>query len=124
MANRPHPRMARTDSTSPRGWGTCARCNFVGNLEDFQWQLEFAGLKLYNTKILVCRYCLDEPQRQLGSVILPPDPPGLLNARPEAYPADEYWPRLTQDGTPRYLQTHEGTHRAQARSLQYSRYFT
>jgi hypothetical protein len=116
--------MARTDPTSPRGWGTCARCNFIGNLEDFQWQFEFAGLKLYNTRILVCQWCLDEPQRQLGSIILPPDPPGLLNARPEAYPSDERWPRLLQNGAPRYLQTQNGTLQGQPRTLQYSKYFT
>lgn len=116
--------MARTDPTSPRGWATCARCNFVGNLEDFQFQLQFRGLSLYNTQILVCQPCLDEPQRQLGSVILPPDPPGLLNARPEAYPQDEYWSRLVQSGAPRYLQTQNGTKRAQPRTLQYSKYFS
>lgn len=124
MANRPHPRMARTDPSSPRGWATCVRCGFIGNLENFNWQFEYAGLALYNTKLLVCTPCLDVPQRQLGSVILPPDPPGLLNARPEAYPSDEYWSRLLQNGAPRYLQTAAGTKRAQPRTLQYSKYFT
>lgn len=116
--------MARTDPASPRGWSTCSRCGFIGNLEDFQWQLQFRGLSLYNTQILTCDYCIDTPQRQLGSVILPPDPPGLLNARPEPYPADEYWPRLVQGGQPRYLQTQNGQSRSQPRSLQYSKYFT
>lgn len=124
MAWRPHPRMARTDPTSPRGWATCSRCNFVGNLEDFQWQFDWRGLGLYNTRILVCQPCLDTPQRQLGTVILPPDPPGLLNARPEAYPADEAWARLVQSGAPRYLQTQNGTKQAFARRLQYSKYFS
>lgn len=100
------------------------RCGFVGNLEDFQWQFQFRGLGLYNTQVLTCLPCLDEPQRQLGSVILPPDPPGLLNARPETYPGDEYWPRLVQSGAPRYLQTQNGTLRAQPRMLQYSKYFS
>jgi hypothetical protein len=117
--------MAMTDPRSPRGWATCSRCGFIGNLEKFHWQFEYRGLDLSNTQVLVCAGgCLDEPQRQLGSVILPPDPPGLLNARPEAYPADERWPRLLQSGAPRYLQTAGGTKRAQARSLQYSKYFS
>src|SRR5580658_1691995 len=113
--------MARTNPSSPSAWGTCSRCNFVGNLEDFVWQWEFRGLGLYNTQLLVCVHCEDRPNRQLGSVVLPPDPPGLLNARPEAYPADEYWPRLLQNGAPRYLQTKNGTLQAFSRSLQYSK---
>ena len=96
----------------------------ISNLVDLQWQMQFRGLGLYNTQILVCVPCLDEPQRQLGSVILPPDPPGLLNARPESYPADEYWPRLLQNGAPRYLQTKNGTLQSSARQLQFSKYFT
>jgi hypothetical protein len=100
------------------------RSGFVDNLEKMQWQYEWRGLTLNNTQILVTPDMLDEPQRQLGAVILPPDPPGLLNARPEAYPADERWPRLLQNGAPRYLQTTNGTKRAQSRSLQYSKYFS
>lgn len=75
-------------------------------------------MSLVNTQLLVCEPCLDTPQRQLGAVILPPDPPGLLNARPEPYPYDERWPRLVQGGQPRYLQG--GRH---SRSLQFSKYF-
>lgn len=116
--------MARTDPSYPEGWATCMRCGFIVNLVNFQWQFQFRGLGLYNTQILVCEPCLDEPQRQLGSVILPPDPPGLLNARPEAYPADEYWPRLLQNGAPRYLQTKNGTLQANSRQLQFSKYFS
>lgn len=88
----------------------------------FQW--EWRGLGLYNTGVLTTEDMLDLPQRQLGAVILPPDPPGLLNARPESYPADEYWPRLLQNGAPRYLQTANGTIQANARQLQFSKYFT
>lgn len=121
---RRHPRRARTDPSSPRGWATDARSGFVCNLEDMVWQYQYRGLGLYNTRVLVHPDMLDEPQRQLGSVILPPDPPGLLNARPEAYPSDERWPRLLQNGAPRYLQTQNGTLQAQSRSLQYSKYFT
>lgn len=124
MSWRPHPKYARTNPASPRGWATDMKSGFVTNLEDMQFQYEFRGLGLYNTQVLTFGRFLDEPQRQLGSVILPPDPPGLFNARPEAYPSDEFWPRLLQNGAPRYLQTATGTKRAQPRSLQYSKYFS
>jgi hypothetical protein len=39
--------------------------------------------------MLVCEYCLDVPNRQLGTIILPPDPLPILNARPEQYDIDE-----------------------------------
>jgi hypothetical protein len=121
---RRHPKHARTDPTSPRGWATDDRSGFVTNLENMEWQYEWRGLALVNTRVLSFAPYIDEPQRQLGSVILPPDPPGLLNARPEAYPSDEKWPRLLQNGAPRYLQTQNGTLQAQSRSLQYSKYFS
>lgn len=61
---------------------------------------------------------MDIPQRQLGTIILSPDPVPLMNARPEQYPVDEIWPRLTQSGQPRYLQKSQCS-----RSLQQSVYF-
>ena len=121
---RRHPKHARIDPTSPRGWATDDRSGFVTNLENMEWQYDWRGLALVNTRVLSFAPYIDEPQRQLGSVILPPDPPGLLNARPEAYPSDERWPRLLQNGAPRYLQTQNGTLQAQSRSLQYSKYFS
>jgi hypothetical protein len=87
---RPHPRMAETDASDPRAWGTCERCGFIGNLYKFRWQLEWRGVQLYNTRHLVCEWCEDTPQRQLGTVFIPPDPPPVLNARVEPYNIDEY----------------------------------
>lgn len=116
--------MARTEPSQPQCWGTCQRCGFIGNLVDLSWQFDWQGLQLKNLYILVCEPCLDQPQRQLGTIILPPDPVGVLNARVEAYPADESWPRLLQNGAPRYMQTQNGTKQAFARQLQYSKYFS
>jgi hypothetical protein len=65
-----------------------------------------------NTRHLVCPNCTDEPQRQLGSVILPPDPVGLLNARPENYTNDEQTFRVEEDGTQRYQM--DGTARVES----------
>ena len=124
MAWRPHPKHARTNPSSPRGWATDMRSGFITNLEKMQYQWDWRGLSLNNTQILSFGPYLDQPQRQLGLVILPPDPPGLLNARPEAYPSDEKWPRLLQNGAPRYLQTKNATLQPQSRSLQYSKYFS
>lgn len=115
---RPHPRMAETDASNPRAWGTCMRCGFIGNLADFKWQMQWRGTSVKSTNMLVCQPCLDEPQRQLGTLILPPDPMSVMNARPEQYAIDEIWPRLLQGGQPRYLQNSECS-----RSLQDNKYY-
>ncbi len=117
MAHRPHPKGARTNARSPEGWGTCQRCGFIYNLVKLQEQLQWRGVQLMSTNIMVCQPCLDSPQRQLGTIILTPDPPPLFNALPEPYPIDEYWPRLLQGGQPRYLQG------GRPRYLQVSKYF-
>lgn len=117
MAYRPHPRGARTNPRSPRGWSTCQRCGLIYNLEKLQDQSEWRGLQLMSINLQVCKPCLDRPNRQLGTIILPPDPPPLWNALPEPYAIDEYWPRLLQGGQPRVLQG------GPARYLQVSKYF-
>ena len=105
MANRPHPRHARTNPRAPSGWATCQKCGFIYNLVDLETQYEWAGLRLVSLNLQVCSItCLDVPQRQLGSIVLPPDPEPLMRALPEPYAIDEYWPRLVQGGQPRYLQ--------------------
>lgn len=104
MAFRPHPRRAATDPSAPRAWATCDRCGFVDNLDNLSWQFGWRGMEVKNLRLLVCEDCLDELQRQLGSIVLPPDPVAVSNARPEPYPIDEIWPRLLQGGQPRYLE--------------------
>jgi len=118
MAWRPKPKHARVDPTSPAGWGTCDRSGFIGQQRDLVNQMQWRGLKLMPTNIRVLPQYLDKPQRQLGTIILSPDPVPLMNARPEQYPIDEIWPRLTQRGQPRYLQNSSCS-----RSLQSSVYF-
>jgi hypothetical protein len=116
---RKHPKYARVDSSSPRGWATCMRSGFVGQEQDLIEQVEWRGLKLMPTGIRALAPYIDKPQRQLGTIILSPDPVGLENARPEQYPIDEVWPRLLQGGQPRYLQRSENS-----RSLQTNLYFS
>ena len=119
MAWRPHPKRARTDPSSPRAWGTSDRSGFISNVVDLVPQMQWRGTRLARTGLLVAPEDLDLPNRQLGTVILPPDPVAVRNARPENYPIDEIWPRLLQGGQPRYLQNSECS-----RSLQASFYET
>lgn len=98
---RPHPRGAETDSSAPRAWSTCERCGFIWNHYKLNWQFEYRGAGLMNTRHIVCEYCLDEPQRQLGTIFLPPDPLPIFNARPEQYSIDEQNFRVTMDGIQR-----------------------
>jgi hypothetical protein len=87
---RPHPRRARTDPSAPAAWGTCDRSGFVLNQRDLKWQFEWSGLKLINKRVLVAPDMYDKPNRQLGTIVLPPDPMPIMNARPENYAIDEY----------------------------------
>jgi hypothetical protein len=91
---RPHPKRTSTNTRSPRGWGTCDRSGFITNHEKLVWQFEWAGTQLINKRILVAPDMLDKPQRQLGTIILPPDPVSLLQARPEQYGMEEPTPPL------------------------------
>lgn len=118
MAWRPHPKHSRTDPTSPSGWATCDRSGFVGQSRDLVNQYDWRGLKLMPTNVRVLPQYLDKPQRQLGTIILSPDPLPLQNARPEQYPIDEVWPRLLEGGQPRYLENSSC-----AREMEYNTYF-
>lgn len=102
---RPHPRRARTDPSAPAAWGTDDRSGFVGNHRDLKWQMEWAGTKLVNKRILVFEDEYDTPNRQLGTLILPPDPLPIQNARPENYAIDEepVSTRYTMDGRVRVI---------------------
>lgn len=77
----------------------------IGNHENLQWQLEWAGTGLINTRVLVYPDEYDMPQRQLGTIVLPPDPTPIANARPEAYLIDEVpvSTRVSMDGRVRTL---------------------
>lgn len=68
------------------------------NITDLTWQFQFAGPTLQNLRLLVCRTCLDVPQAQLKTIIIPPDPMPTLNARPENFLIDDFDYRVTEDG--------------------------
>lgn len=86
---RPHPRYADTDPFSPRAWATCQKCGFIWNLYKMQYQYDWRGRQPMNLNTIVCDNCLDQMQRQLGTIVLPPDPEAVMNARPEPYAIDE-----------------------------------
>ena len=89
MAWRPHPRGASVDRSAPRAFATCDRCGFIYNHYKLSWQYEWRGPQLQNLRFLVCDRCLDVPQENLRTIVIPPDPPPIYNARPEPYGIDE-----------------------------------
>jgi hypothetical protein len=71
---------------SPRAHAVCDRCGFRFNHDRLGWQYQWQGPRLQNIRLLVCpNGCLDKPQEQLRTIVLPPDPIPISNARPEDY---------------------------------------
>jgi hypothetical protein len=110
MAWRPHPKRAETDPQAPRAWATCDRSGMQTNHFKLQQQRQWAGTQIIDEKFLVDGDFNDEPQRQLGTLILPPDPPPIMNARPENYTADEtpVTTRIVTQGSPGSLRVLAG----------------
>lgn len=75
----------QVSARSPRPLAVCDRCNFTWNHDRLTWQYQWSGVKLQNLRLLVCPTCLDTPQPQLKTIVIPPDPLPVLNARPEQY---------------------------------------
>jgi len=88
MSYRFHGR-AQVDATSPRAWGICDRCGFTWQLNQLNYQYQYNGSTLYNTRFRVCPTCMDDPQPQLLNPILPPDPMPVNDPRPPAYSVNE-----------------------------------
>lgn len=80
---------ARTSARNPQAHAICDRCGGRYNHVDLQWQFDWAGATVQNKRILVCRSCLDVMQPQLRSLVLPGDPPPIINARPELFATAE-----------------------------------
>lgn len=95
----PLPKYARVDTQNPEGWAVCDRCQFWRNRGDLTWQYEWAGNGLYNKQILVCvDRCYDTPQEQFRTIVLPPDPPPIVNARVPNFAYEEYMAIQLQRG--------------------------
>ena len=80
---------AQTNPKSPRAHAICDRCGFRYNFINLDWQFEWRGASLMNTRILVCDRCMDTPQQQNRAIVLPRDPDPIINARVEQFRSDE-----------------------------------
>lgn len=82
---RPHGN-AQISARAPRALGVCQRCGFLFNLDELQWQFDWQqGPRLKNLRIKVCRTCLDVPQENGRTIVLPPDPVPVAYPLPEDY---------------------------------------
>jgi hypothetical protein len=79
----------QVNSDNPRAKGVCDRCGQTWQHKDLKWQFEWIGPRLQNIRILVCTPCLDKPQQNLRTIVIPPDPVAIMNARPENYVSDD-----------------------------------
>lgn len=89
MAWRPHPRRTTLNINHPDPWATSDRSGFIGDHSKMLFQLQYAGSQLINTGLLVHPDEYDDPNPQFMTIVLPPDPDPLMNARPEPYVIDE-----------------------------------
>lgn len=85
---RPHGH-ATVNARLPRAWGVCDRCGALYEHRKLAWQFDYSGPRLFNKRILVCPSCMDRPQENLRTIVLPPDPVPIQNPRPEQYAADD-----------------------------------
>lgn len=99
----PQPKYARVDQQNPEAFAQCDRCGFWYNRSKLDWQYEWAGMNLYNTGVLLCttgNNCYDIPQEQFRTIILPPDPPPIVNARVPDFGYEEQTVIQLQFATP------------------------
>lgn len=73
---------ARISLRNPQAMGECDRCGFWCSRAAMSRQFQWGGTSLIDTGLLVCRPCLDVPQPQFKSPILPGDPRPVVNPRP------------------------------------------
>ena len=98
---RPHGKYTRVNPQNPEAFAQCDRCGFWRQSSDLIWQTAWAGTHIYNVQELVCKdRCFDTPNEQLRTIILPPDPPPVLNARVPDFEYEEQTVMVTQFGGP------------------------
>jgi len=85
---RPHSHYV-ADPTNPKAKGVCDRCGSIYQHSKLTWQFQFVGPKLQNLRFLVCPPCYDKPQPNIRTIVIPPDPIPIMNARPENYVLDD-----------------------------------
>ncbi len=77
------------DPYAAKGRGVCDRCQFVYELDQLQYQYDYRGDTLTNTRFRVCYVCRDKPYEGNRPVKLPPDPLPLIDPRVEPLLAEE-----------------------------------
>lgn len=93
---RPHGKYAVVSVSDPEAFAQCDRCGFWYNRSELVWQTQWAGQQIFNTGVLVCHArCFDTPNEQLRTIVLPPDPPPIVNARPPNFTYEETGPVQT-----------------------------
>lgn len=93
---RPHGKFAVVDANYPVAFAQCDRCSKWRNRPDLIAQNEWAGTHLFDTGILVCKdTCYDTPNEQMRTIVLPPDPLPVINARPPNFQYMEAGPIQT-----------------------------
>lgn len=75
--------------SAPEALGICDRCSKLYNLRALRWQMQWMGTSVQNLHLRVCNTCYDIPNEQLRTLILPPDPMPVMDARTEPYTIDE-----------------------------------
>ena len=86
---------ARISPSGPQAAGVCDRCGFVYNHIDLQWQFDWRGATLQNTRVLVCDRCNDDQQQQLRAIVIPADPVPIMNPRVQDFVAASTTRRTT-----------------------------
>jgi|KBSMisStandDraft_5_1062788.scaffolds.fasta_scaffold20169_4 hypothetical protein len=87
---REHGKGVEISPTHPRAKAVCDRCGMHYNHHKLKWAVDWRGTKLQNLRMLVCDSCLDAYQQNgQRTILLPPDPVPIHNARPENYVAND-----------------------------------
>lgn len=86
---------ARISASAPQAAGQCDRCGFIFTHSTLKFQMDYAGAGLINKNMLVCDRCLDVPQDQLRSIVIPADPLPINNPRPANFEAQRTDKRIT-----------------------------
>lgn len=90
---------AKVSVSRPSAAAVCQRCAQWRQRSELHNQRQWQGLQLQPLNIFVCDRCLDKPQVQLRTIILPPDPLPVWMPFPEPFDAEVNSNMTTMDGT-------------------------
>jgi hypothetical protein len=74
---------AKLDPQHPSAFAICERCGFQYLHRDLKWDTQYRGREIRRTGYLVCPTCTDIPNPTLRPIVVPADPPPILNPRSE-----------------------------------------